>query len=115
MAQTPLLAQRFSLLFSEIFSLNERLQQLGTEAWFMVEEIKSKVGANANIRKFEDLAKLAANGIELSDGGNDCGRRKRCRWWNRGYCREAHNCSYNHPVGDCEQEGCSGQDAQEEM
>ena len=40
--QEPDLFQRFSLLFSEIFSINERLQLLGTEAWFVMEEIRNK-------------------------------------------------------------------------
>ena len=65
MSQEPHLFQKFSLVFSEIFSINERLQLLGTEAWFVVKEIRNKCGLNENIEKFEELAKLASNGLEM--------------------------------------------------
>ena len=35
---------------------------------------------------------------------------KRCKWWNRGFCRERDRCSYNHHSGDCEEHlkgGCT--------
>ena len=35
---------------------------------------------------------------------------KRCKWWNRGYCREKGECSFTHTKGDCEEHlrgGCN--------
>ena len=26
---------------------------------------------------------------------------RRCKWWNRGYCREKERCLFVHPKGDC--------------
>ena len=27
---------------------------------------------------------------------------RRCKWWNGGFCREKKNCSFSHPLEDCE-------------
>ena len=36
----------------------------------------------------------------------------RCKWWNRGYCREGSSCTHSHQASDCEQHllgGCNRQ------
>ena len=34
--------------------------------------------------------------------GNEVKEPRRCKWWNRGYCREKEKCSFLHPKEDCQ-------------
>ena len=58
---------------------------------------------------FERLVNSADDGLELSRSKTKEIIQNRCKWWNRGYCREANKCLYNHTEGDCLdhlKEGC---------
>ena len=93
------LPERMFLVFEEITATNKKLQDLGAEAESVLEEAKQN-GNFRNLEKYEAIAKNAAIGV-LTDS---CKSNKRCRWWNRGYCREGTaRCPYYHPTEDCEQ------------
>ena len=43
---------------------------------------------------------VRASGLEGEKSQNQ-NKAKRCKWWNRGFCREREGCSYDHPKEDC--------------
>ena len=47
------------------------------------------------------MANIPDDGLELDRNKPKERIEHRCKWWNRGYCREANKCVYNHPEGDC--------------
>ena len=63
----------------ELYIYNERLQQLGTEAWLVVKKIKCNCGENENIQRFKELAEVASNGLELPETHLER-RIQRCTW-----------------------------------
>ena len=93
-------------VFTEISFHNERLVVLGQEGLKVLEE-KKKEGMPLSVHDpLYDMA-LKAAGIGVL---KDVKVVKRCKWWNRGFCRERDNCSYNHQKGDCEEHlngGCT--------
>ena len=74
--------------------MSPKLFDLGKEA---VSELL-KVGIPS-----EALATMMATAIKAeSTIMEECPEdRRRCKWWNRGFCRERKSCFYSHPVGDC--------------
>ena len=57
-----------------------------------------------NLEKYEEIAKYAARGALADKCKGNKSSMKRCRWWNRGYCREGTDrCPYYNPADDCEQ------------
>ena len=105
------LDKRQDWIFNKIVSTDFRLQQLGIEAKTVMKQIKQTVGPSEVMVKFENIANASTKGIEICKilNGNSL---KRCKWWNRGYCRESINCPYSHPQEDCNQYlqgGCSVQ------
>ena len=97
------LPERMFLVFEEIKATNKKLQELGVKAESVLEEAKQN-GNFRNLEKYEDIAKNAASGVLTDPYKSKKSNMKRCRWWNRGYCREGTaRCPYNHPTEDCEQ------------
>ena len=110
MSEEQFLAGKYQSLISEIISTNQRLQQLGGEAKIVLRQLRCcKSGVWKGAVCYEEWAMCAASGLEAGGGGIKERNKTRCKWWNRGYCREANGCKCNHPEGDCKEEGCSGQ------
>ena len=93
-------------VFSEIDILSERMSQLGKEAKLVLAQmINSGVGLDsidwllAKARKAEK-----ANLVEdvQKDRGEEKTEKRRCKWWNRGFCREKEKCPFLHPKEDCQ-------------
>ena len=111
--------ERTELIFNEIFLVDSRLNQLGIEAECVLEETK-QMYVDCGEEKSKELIKLENIAMKAKMGVL-CGKDKiqgtsstRCRYWNRGYCKEgATKCPYYHPPSDCQQhlqEGrCSSQ------
>ena len=93
------LPEQFSWVYQELVATNQRLHDLGIEATNIVQQVKSQIGTSEVLDKFENIAKNAMKGVLCI---NTPGLR-RCKWWNRGHCKEGTMCSYNHPLPDCQQ------------
>ena len=115
----PSLVVRSKLIFNEILAIDSRLKQLGIEAEFVLEETKQmyvQYGEEPDdeLKQFKSIVTKAKLGVF---GEKDkCSSPIRCKFWNRGYCREGTNCAFYHPADDCLQhlqEGrCSSQGCQ---
>ena len=89
-------------VFSEINSLNIRLTELGREAKSVLGQMINSVVSLHSISPLLMKARKAERANCLEEGEQLKGKdRRRCKWWNRGYCREQDGCSFSHPVGDC--------------
>ena len=95
-------------VFSEMSFHNARLVVLGHEALQILEE-KKKEGMPESVHDpLFDMALKAAGVHVVKD--KEVKVAKRCKWWNRGFCRERDRCSYNHQIGDCQKHlngGCT--------
>ena len=102
------LAVRTAAVFNEIFAINAKLKHLGIQAESLVEETKQmciEYGEewNKELVQFENIASKAKIGVL---GGEEQRKysQKRCRYWNKGYCREGSTkCAFSHPPDDCKQ------------
>ena len=103
------LPERFGLVFTEIIATNKKLQDLGVEARSVILQAKLQIGTNDQLEELDKMATKAMKGVLSSKTIN----MKRCKWYNRGYCREGTRCPYSHPLGDCQQhlqqERCTSQ------
>ena len=74
---------------------------LGHEALKILEE-KKKEGMPESVHDpLFDMALKAAGVHVVKD--KEVKVSKRCKWWNKGFCRERDRCSYNHQIGDCQE------------
>ena len=111
--------KRFAWFSNEILFTNARLQQLGMEAENVVTEVKkmykeSGEESGEGLMQFENMVINAKKGVLGNEIKDKCTSERRCRYWNRGYCREGTTkCPFHHPPDDCQQhllEGrCSSQ------
>ena len=94
---------KFVQIFSEIDSLNERLSVLGQEAKMVLGQMLNEGVKMDVVIPFLAKARKAewANAVEGMEG-NVTKERRRCKWWNRGYCREKKGCLFAHPREDCQ-------------
>ena len=88
-------------VFTEIMYHNSRLSVLGKEAIQVLEVMEKEGMAKELLGPFVEVAMKAA-GTELNVKEKEEPTMKRCKWWNRGYCREKGECRYSHPKDDCE-------------
>ena len=80
---------KFLRIFSEIDQLNERLSVLGREAKPMLGQMLNsgvKMDVVALLLAKARKAERANITEELKE--NEVKEPRRCKWWNRGYCRE---------------------------
>ena len=86
-------------VFMEINYHNSRLEVLGGEALQVLEMMRSQ---GMPMEVHDPLFQIAvrASGLEVEKSQNQ-NKAKRCKWWNRGFCREREGCSYDHPKEDC--------------
>ena len=106
----PILIVRTEQVFKEIFAIDQRLRQLGVEAESLLEETKEMYNQygekrSTELKHFESIAKKAKMGVLVAGEDKDKYTNfKRCRYWNKGYCREGTpKCPYYHPPDDCQQ------------
>ena len=82
----------------EINYHKSRLVVQGNEA-IQVLEVMRSVGMPLAVH--DPLFEVAINAAGLEAGKDqEVKVNKRCKWWNRGYCREKGGCSYAHPKED---------------
>ena len=102
-------------VFMEIGYHNTRLSELGNEA-FKVLEMMRKEGMPQDVHdSLFEIAVKAARLETTSITDKDVKENKRCKWWNKGFCREKGDCSYihlkkdcqHHLNGDCTNKGCN--------
>ena len=115
MEARPTLVVRTEVVLKEIFAIDTRLKQLGIEAESLLKETKhmnKEYGEDMRneFKHFENIVRKAKAGVLVSEVKVRSPSQKRCRYWNRGYCREGiSNCPFYHPPDDCGQhlqEGC---------
>ena len=94
-------------VFSEMDTLCERLSSLGREAKLVLAKmINSGVGLDsitfllAKARKAERA--MLVEEVE-KEKVEDIKEKRRCKWFNRGYCKEKERCSFVHPRQDCQE------------
>ena len=88
-------------VFQEIMYHNSRLAVLGEETIQVLNSMKTEGMSDEVIAPLMEVAMKAA-GLESRDKEKERKEIKRCKWWNRGYCREKESCSFDHPSGNCE-------------
>lgn len=96
-------------IFQEIMYHNSRLAVLGVEAIKVLDLIKVEGVQEEVLEPFVEVANKAAEAETTTKKEVKEKDLKRCKWWNRGYCREKEGCSFSHPAGDCQdhlQGGC---------
>ena len=88
-------------------TLCERLSSLGREAKLVLAKmINSGVGLDsitfllAKARKAERA--MLVEEVE-KEKVEDIKEKRRCKWFNRGYCKEKERCSFVHPRQDCQE------------
>ena len=84
-------------VFTEINFHNSRLGVLGDEAIRVLEDMKSEGMSSEVLEPLFAVAKKAA-GLEdcKTSVETKVKNSKRCKWWNRGFCREREKCSFLH-------------------
>ena len=65
---------------------------------------------NEPLEQFDELARKAAGLEAVGTQVESKIESKRCKWWNRGFCRVREKCSFSHVKGDCQEhlaDGCT--------
>ena len=110
----PNVMERFQWFTKEISSTNVRLMQLGMEAEDVVKEMEQmfkEAGEEIGdgLKQFKNVVINAKKGVICGKIEEKCRSKKRCRYWNRGYCREGSTkCPFYHPPDDCQQHLAEG-------
>jgi hypothetical protein len=90
-------------IFLEIDYLTGRLSELGREGKVVLGQMVSQ---GVNLDLIDPLLAKArkAEGANVSDEVlmDKVKEHRRCKWWNRGFCREREGCAFNHPQEDCQ-------------
>ena len=90
----------FLRCFGGILDHNQKLKQLGVHALYLVDVLSR----NRSVEKdhLEDLRKIAMMAVSCGEGVmSKLLPARRCKWWNRGYCKEQDKCLFNHQGEDC--------------
>ena len=86
--------------------LNTKLEVLGCEGIKVLDKMREEGISEEVIEPLLLVAKKAAGkeDVDAMEDVNDVEVKKfrRCKWWNGGFCREKKNCSFSHPLEDCE-------------
>ena len=89
-------------VFMEINYHYSRLAVLGNEG-LKVLEVMRREGMPMDVHDPLFEVAVRAAGLENKSVKDSVVKEtKRCKWWNRGYCREKEGCSYAHHKGDCQ-------------
>ena len=100
-------------VFSEIKFHNSRLAVLGIEAKKVLDIMKSDGMDGEVLEEFYEVARKAAGVDHKTSKDNKGKQSRRCKWWNRGFCREKENCSFIHEIEDCQEHlkgGCTNKE-----
>ena len=102
------LRARCNTLFSEIETTKKHLERVGDEALLLTQHMVWKFGSTVELDSLHNIAyKIVLGEIKCKDK-EVFKIKQRCKWWNRGYCREGERCLYDHSVGDCEEHYLNG-------
>ena len=100
----PSLLERFEYVCQDLVVTNQRMHDLGVEAEYIIIQATQQFGSNEVLEQFKDIAQKAKQGVFVEKKNVKTPKDKRCKWWNKGYCREGTTkCLYSHPTGDCQQ------------
>ena len=92
----------FFRVFQEIRYHNSRLSVLGTEAMQVLDNMRREGMPNGILEPLVGVAKKAANIERNIDVNCEKEEKRRCKWWNKGFCWERVECTYSHYKGECE-------------
>ena len=81
------LEARSNLLMSEIENTKKYLENSREEAEILINYMKNKYGTTLELERLSNLCDMK----EVQ------GIKGRCKYWNRGYCRDRERCKYDHP------------------
>ena len=91
-----------------------RLVDLGSQAMEVMEELVREGVSRESFVTMGMVAKKAMDACVVEEKDNEKLKEMfnvRCKWWNRGFCKEREKCSYDHPDDDCpdhlQDGGCS--------
>ena len=73
---------------------------LGKEGLKVLKKMKEEGISDEILEPLMNEAKKAA-GIQSDEKEVRITTVKRCKWWNRGFCRDKESCSFSHPLDDC--------------
>ena len=88
-------------VFMEIKYHNSRLAVLGGKALKVLEDMRNEGMPMQVLDPLITVAKKAAGIDEEKLKELEVKETRRCKWWNRGFCRDRKGCSFNHPKEDC--------------
>ena len=94
-------------VFTGINLLNARLEVLGLEGIKVLENMVNEGMSSDILEPFFEVARKAAGLEDKVSKVIEVKEKKRCKWWNRGFCREREKCSFLHDREEC-QEHLSG-------
>ena len=93
-------------VFTEIDTISARLSELGREAKLVLAEMINSGESLDSVDFLLAKARKAEQANLVDEFGNgkqdEAKETRRCKWWNRGYCREKERCLFIHPKGDCQ-------------
>ena len=96
------IALKLAKLLSEIVLQKGKLVELEREVSIQVEEMGKRGLTLAMLAPRVGLAIQAIGpGVREEQAAAPVGNNKRCKWWNRGFCREKGSCLFSHTQGDC--------------
>jgi hypothetical protein len=93
-----------SRIVSDIDACTKKLLKLEKEATSLIDKIEEEGNAEekreleAMKDKLEEIKGEKENKKEIKPQ-----KIRKCRYWNRGYCREGRKCFWSHPEGDCQE------------
>jgi hypothetical protein len=91
-------------IVSDTETCMKKLVKLEEEATKLIEKIEEEGNAKekCEVKRMKDKLKKIQSKKENKTEIKTNNKRK-CRYWNRGYCREGGKCSWSHPEGDCQE------------
>jgi hypothetical protein len=100
----PTVCQIADRIISDIEACMNKLMKLEEEATTLINTIENE----GNVKEKRDVGIMRDKLDEIkikkeSKKEIKKNKKRKCRYWNRGYCREGRKCSWSHPEGDCQE------------
>ena len=89
-------------IFQEIVFHKERLGQLRVEAMEVLDVLGRSSMEREEVERLREVASMAIFCVEEVVVSKDNSSR-RCKWWNRGFCKEKERCQFSHLGEDCKE------------
>ena len=97
------IALQFAKLLSEVNFHKGKLVELEREVSIQVEEMGKRGLTLVMLAPRVEVAMQAMGpGVRMGQAPAPVVSNSRCKWWNRGFCREKERCLYSHTPGDCQ-------------